>query len=269
MLGLTLADPTVIPLLAMPVLLVVVRVSAGGIALSVSDVVLFVAFWPAVVLGRRPYSPPMRSLLWLTAVYQACTLFTVVANPFTANAVEWFHAWFLTGGALIIGWALGRAGRGAVALTLLLLGVVRHRRGHHRAGGRPPAGPRPGLPRAAVLDAQELRRHRALLRGPRRLRAPAVDAVAPVAGPCRLRALYRRDAVHPVAPGHRRARRLRRRRRPSRRTRPGAAPSCSSSAAPAASRSWRPWSATRSTPGTSSTRCSSGSTGSRTPSTSG
>ena len=31
MLGLTLADPTVIPLLAMPVLLVVVRVSAGGI----------------------------------------------------------------------------------------------------------------------------------------------------------------------------------------------------------------------------------------------
>jgi len=81
MLGLTLADPTVIPLLSMPVLLVVVRVSAGGIALSVSDVVLFVAFWPAVVLGGRPYSPPMRSLLWLTAVYQACTLFTVVANP--------------------------------------------------------------------------------------------------------------------------------------------------------------------------------------------
>jgi O-antigen ligase len=121
MLGLTLADPTVIPLLAMPVLLVVVRVSAGGIALSVSDVVLFVAFWPAVVLGGRPYSPPMRSLLWLTAVYQACTLFTVVANPFTANAVEWFHAWFLTGGALIIGWALGRAGRAAAALTLLLL----------------------------------------------------------------------------------------------------------------------------------------------------
>ena len=121
MLGLTLADPTVIPLLAMPVLLVVVRVSAGGIALSVSDVVLFVAFWPAVVLGGRPYTPPMRSLLWLTAVYQACTLFTVVANPFTANAVEWFHAWFLTGGALIIGWALGRAGRGAIALTLLLV----------------------------------------------------------------------------------------------------------------------------------------------------
>jgi O-antigen ligase len=121
LLGLTLADPTVIPLLSLPLLLVVVRVSVGGVELSVSDVVLFVAFWPAVVLGQRPYSPPMRALLWLTIAYQVATLFTVVANPYTANAVEWFHAWFLTGGALVVGWALGRAGRGGVALSLLLI----------------------------------------------------------------------------------------------------------------------------------------------------
>ena len=121
LLGLTLADPTVIPLLSIPLLLVVVRVGAGGVELSVSDVVLFVAFWPAVVLGQRPYSPPMRTLLWLTVAYQVATLFTVVANPYTANAVEWFHAWFLTGGALVVGWALGRAGRGGVGLGLLLI----------------------------------------------------------------------------------------------------------------------------------------------------
>jgi hypothetical protein len=119
--GLTLADPTVVPLLSIPLLLVVVRVSVGGVELSVSDVVLFVAFWPAVVLGQRPYSPPMRALLWLTVAYQVATLFTVVANPYTANAVEWFHAWFLTGGALVVGWALGRAGRGGAALSLLLI----------------------------------------------------------------------------------------------------------------------------------------------------
>jgi len=63
----------------------------------------------------------MRALLWLTVVYQAATLFTVVANPYTANLIEWFHAWFLTGGALVVGWALGRAGRGGVALSLLLM----------------------------------------------------------------------------------------------------------------------------------------------------
>jgi O-antigen ligase len=100
---------------------VVVRVEAGGADLSVSDVVLFGAFWPAVILGHRPFSPPMRALLWLTVAYQVATLFTVVANPYLSNVVEWFHAWFLTGGALIIGWALGRCGRGGVALTLLLI----------------------------------------------------------------------------------------------------------------------------------------------------
>jgi O-antigen ligase len=121
LLGLTMADPTIIPLLSIPLLLVVVRVGAGGADLSLSDVVLFVAFWPAVVLGERPYSPPMRALLWLTVVYQAATLFTVVANPYTANLIEWFHAWFLTGGALIVGWALGRAGRGGPALSLFVL----------------------------------------------------------------------------------------------------------------------------------------------------
>jgi O-antigen ligase len=121
LLGLTMADSMVIPLLSVPLLLVVVRVGAGGADLSISDVVLFGAFWPAVVLGQRPYSPPMRALLWLTVVYQAATLFTVVANPYLSNVIEWFHAWFLTGGALIVGWALGRAGRGGVALTLLLL----------------------------------------------------------------------------------------------------------------------------------------------------
>ncbi len=51
MLGLTLADPTIIPLLAVPALLVVARVRLGGAEISVSDVVLFLAFWPAVALG--------------------------------------------------------------------------------------------------------------------------------------------------------------------------------------------------------------------------
>ncbi len=38
------------------------------------------------------------------------TLFTVVANPYLLNAVEWFHAWLLVAGALVVGWAVGRAG---------------------------------------------------------------------------------------------------------------------------------------------------------------
>jgi O-Antigen ligase len=121
LLGLTLADPTIIPLLAAPILLVVVRVKLGGAEVSASDVALFLAFWPAVALGQRPYSSTLRSLLWLVAIYQAATLFTVVNTPYLANIVEWFHAGLLVGGALVVGWALGRAGRGGVVLTLLLV----------------------------------------------------------------------------------------------------------------------------------------------------
>ena len=124
MFGLTLADPTIIPLLAVPALLVVVRVKAGGSDLSASDLALFAAFWPAVALGQRPYSPALRSLLWLVTIYEAATLFTVINNPYTANIVEWFHAALLVGGALVVGWALGRVGRGPVALTLLLAGIA-------------------------------------------------------------------------------------------------------------------------------------------------
>ena len=124
LIGLTLADPTIIPLFGVPLLLVVIRVQAGGAELSVSDLVLFLAFWPAVILGQRPYSAPLRSLLWLVTLYQAATLFTVVNNVYLANAVEWVHAGFLTAGALIVGWALGRAGRAPVALTLLMAGII-------------------------------------------------------------------------------------------------------------------------------------------------
>lgn len=112
--------PMAIALMAMPALFVVERVGFGGSALSVSDVVLAAAFGTAVLLGTRPYSRPMRQLLWLNMFYQFTTVFTVIVNPFVANTVEWFHAWLLVSGALIVGWALGRGGYARLALLLIV-----------------------------------------------------------------------------------------------------------------------------------------------------
>lgn len=120
-LGLSLAEPAVIPLAAMPAIVVIARVGGQGLNLSVSDVALFVAFWPALLLAKRPFSPPLRTLLWLSATYQVATLFTVVANPYRANVVEWFHAWLLVAGALVVGWAVGRAGYAKAGLSALLV----------------------------------------------------------------------------------------------------------------------------------------------------
>lgn len=112
--------PMAIPLLAMPALFIVQRVGLGDTDLSVSDVALAAAFGTALLLGQRPYSPTLRTLLWLNLAYQFATLFTVIVNPYTANTVEWFHAWLLVSGALVVGWALGRAGYAHLALSLML-----------------------------------------------------------------------------------------------------------------------------------------------------
>jgi O-antigen ligase len=119
--GMTVYEPVALPVLAMPALVVVQRVGGGGVDLSLSDLALVAAFWAALVLAPRPFSPTMRALLWLTAAYQVATLFTVVVNQYTANTVEWFHAWLSTAGALVVGWAVGRAGRARVGLTLFMV----------------------------------------------------------------------------------------------------------------------------------------------------
>jgi len=122
--GLAACSPGALLAFSMPALSLVPRVGAGGVDLSISDVVLAAGFCVALVLGRRPFSRSLRSLLWVTAVYQAATLFTVVANPYTANTVEWFHAWLLTGGAVVVGWAAARDGHARLATNLLVAPMV-------------------------------------------------------------------------------------------------------------------------------------------------
>ncbi|SFR90880.1 O-antigen ligase [Microbacterium sp. cf046] len=117
---LTGSVPLAIPLLAMPALFVVQRVGFGGGDLTASDVALAAAFGTALLLGKRPYSAPMRRILWFNLLYQFATLFTVIVNPQIANTVEWFHAWLLISGALVVGWALGRAGYARTALLLIV-----------------------------------------------------------------------------------------------------------------------------------------------------
>lgn len=117
----THSKPLAIALVATPGLFIVQRVGFGGGGLSVSDVALAAAFGSALLLGQRPYSAPLRQLLWLNLIYQFTTLLTVLVNPFAANTIEWFHAWLLVSGALIVGWALGAAGYARLTFKLMIL----------------------------------------------------------------------------------------------------------------------------------------------------
>ncbi|MGN6219641.1 MAG: O-antigen ligase family protein [Microbacterium sp.] len=112
--------PLAIALLATPGLIVVQRVGLGGTDLTVSDVALAAAFGSAALFGTYPLSRPTKQILALNLVYQFATLLTVIVNPFAQNTVEWFHAWLLVSGALLVGWALGRAGLAHAAFGLLI-----------------------------------------------------------------------------------------------------------------------------------------------------
>lgn len=114
------SQPLAVVLMALPGLLIVQRVGLGGTDLSLSDVALAAAFGTAVLLGKRPFSRPLRQLLWLNFFYQFTTLFTVIVNPYVANTVEWFHAWLLVAGALIVGWAVGAGGDARLGLSLIV-----------------------------------------------------------------------------------------------------------------------------------------------------
>lgn len=119
-LGVSALNRALVPLLVTPLLFIVARIGTGSVDVSVSDVALAVATVPAVAL-TRPLSAPMRNMLWFIALYLFATLFAVVANPYPANAIEWVHAAVLLGGALFVGWSVGREGFGAKALTVMLI----------------------------------------------------------------------------------------------------------------------------------------------------
>ena len=126
LLGVSAVQPAALPIVAVPLIVVSTRIGTEGLDLSVSDAALGLASVTALIFTFRPFSPPLRTLLWLNAGYQLVTLLTVTATPQLANTVEWFHAWMLVSGALIVGWTIGRAGyaKFAVRLLVAILGML-------------------------------------------------------------------------------------------------------------------------------------------------
>lgn len=118
--GVISADVVAIPVLVMPFLLVTARIGGGGFDLTLSDALLALACIPAILVASAGVSHAMRRTLWLWLVYQVVTLFAVVNNPYRANVVEWVHSGVLVGGSLLVGWAVGRRGRGRWGLGLLV-----------------------------------------------------------------------------------------------------------------------------------------------------
>ncbi|TLP97046.1 O-antigen ligase family protein [Nesterenkonia salmonea] len=118
--GLVSTDIGILPVLAFPATLVMVRTGP----LSVSDLVLAMAILPALLLYRRSDTAPMRNLMWAGVAYHVLLIPTLLMNVYVENFLEWFHTIALVMGGLAVGWVVGRQGYARSALTLYVVGCV-------------------------------------------------------------------------------------------------------------------------------------------------
>ena len=65
-------DSAIIPLLMVVPALISYRIAPAGTDLTVSDAALFFAFFPALIFAQRPFTPTLRTLVWLGVLYEAC-----------------------------------------------------------------------------------------------------------------------------------------------------------------------------------------------------
>ncbi len=121
--GVYVVDPGYLTVLAVPATLLVFRLGGGGTNnLSIADLVLFLATLCALPLMRLKDAPELRPILAWALLYQAAALLTVVAHPYRADIIEWFHRLMIVSGSLVVGWVVGDRGRGRAALTAYVIG---------------------------------------------------------------------------------------------------------------------------------------------------
>lgn len=118
--GILATDIAILPILAFPATLVMVRTGP----VSASDLVLVLAILPAILLYRRSETTPLRGLMWAGIAYHALLVPTLLINLYVENVLEWFHTLALVIGGLAVGWVVGRNGHARSALTLYLVGAV-------------------------------------------------------------------------------------------------------------------------------------------------
>ncbi len=118
--ALLIVDPLLVAMLAVPGVLFVERVGGASLNMSVCDV-LTVAGTVVALTMLRADMRVTRKLLWIAVLFQAVLLLVVVAHPNQKSIFEWWHRFFLVGGCITIGAALGRTRRANAAITVFLV----------------------------------------------------------------------------------------------------------------------------------------------------
>ncbi|HEY5108338.1 MAG TPA: O-antigen ligase family protein [Acidimicrobiales bacterium] len=121
--GIFVADPILVVVVVLPASILIQRVGGSSTNLSVADLMVFVG--AIVCLFQVEWAKAhhlkgfLRGIVW----YEAVLVLVVVAHPFRADIVEWFHRFSYLAGSTLVGWVVAYHGRARQALRLYLWGA--------------------------------------------------------------------------------------------------------------------------------------------------
>jgi hypothetical protein len=120
--GVLIADPMLLVVIALPGALLIQRVGGASTNLSLADLLVFVAGLVALFQVRwrmaHYLKQFMRGVIW----YEAVLILVVMAHPNRYNVVDWFHRFSFLAASALVGWVIATEGRTRQAFRLYLAG---------------------------------------------------------------------------------------------------------------------------------------------------
>jgi polysaccharide biosynthesis protein PslJ len=120
--GIFVADPILIPVIALPASILVERVGGSSTNLSIADLTVFVGAVVSLFHIRWKDARFLKQFLYGVVWYQAVLVLVVLDHPNRYNVVEWFHRFSYVGGSVLVGWVIATNGRTRQAFRLFLAG---------------------------------------------------------------------------------------------------------------------------------------------------
>jgi hypothetical protein len=121
-LGIFVADPILLAVIALPASLLLLRVGGATTNLSTADLVVFVAGLACLFQIHWRDAKYLKQFLQGVVWYEATLLLVVLVNPNRYDVVEWFHRWSFVGASVLVGWMIASSGRLRPAFRAFLYG---------------------------------------------------------------------------------------------------------------------------------------------------
>ncbi len=120
--GVVMADPVLLPVLALPGALLIQRVGGASTNLSLADLLVFLAGLVSLFHVRWSAAGYLKQFLRGVLWYEAVLILVVAAHPNRYSVVDWFHRFSYLAASVLVGWVIATHGRTRQAFRLYLAG---------------------------------------------------------------------------------------------------------------------------------------------------